>query len=71
MAYHVSTFTFLSDWEAICQEGQCINGTPPGGTLSTNPKFGWARKHVAETGHNVLIRRTQEWSLKCPDSTGR
>ena len=48
-------------WETICVVRDGPSCSPPGGALSRNPKFGWATKHSRETGHEVLIRKTEEW----------
>ena len=48
------------DWEAYCEQQHY----PPGGSLSRNPKFGWAKKHAKETGHTVMVRQIIEWRFK-------
>lgn len=58
----VAIYGPYTDWEAFCEEQHY----PPGGTLSKNPKFGWAKKHASECGHQVLVRVVREWAVK-PD----
>ena len=53
--------TYTIFYEVLCQVADAPACIPPGGGISPNPKWGWARKHFRETHHSVLLRKTEEW----------
>lgn len=52
---------YIRVWLAGCLD--CNEAIPPGGEQSDNPKFGWARKHTRETGHQTIIRKVETWRM--------
>lgn len=46
---------FAAHYDAFCETCSWNKG------LSVSPPFRSVRKHVADTSHKVLVRRTEEW----------